>query len=460
MFSFGNQNSNSNYKVGNPIETEYYDILGVKPDATDDEIKKAYRKLAVKEHPDKNQHNLEEATKKFQGISEAFSVLSDPEKRKMYDMAGKSGSGGGGGGVDPFEMFREMFNNNSSGFGGFHERMTKEKPSPPPTVHKINMSLADLYKGKLFNIKLNQQVHCGDCKGKGSNNPDAIQRCPDCKGRGQVQQMRQIGPNMIQQSTVVCSKCRGKGKYISNPEDICKSCKGNKVIKVNNNNIEVDIKAGTSFGQEIIIKEKGNQYPDMEVAGDLIIIPVEMEGFNPSNLKKKDNDLHLIYELQLVEALCGCKIVITQLDNRKLIVNYNGKSIQPNDIMKIVCEGMPLNNNNNNSNNSSSQSRGDLYLHFKVILPKHLDENRRDVLKQVLPLNKHSQLSLSDKDVQEVKTLQESKHCLPFYLIDFDDNTQPERDHNHSNINGMGGGMENLLGGVSQGIQGIPCAQQ
>lgn len=451
MFSFGNQNSNSNYKVGNPIETEYYDILGVKPDASDDEIKKAYRKLAVKEHPDKNQNNLEEATKKFQGISEAFSVLSDPEKRKMYDMAGKSGSAGGGGGVDPFEMFREMFNNNSSGFGGFHERMTKEKPTPPPTVHKINMSLADLYKGKLCNIKLNQKVNCSDCNGKGTNNLDAIQRCPDCKGRGQVQQMRQIGPNMIQQSTVVCSKCKGKGKYISNPEDICKSCKGNKVVKVSNN-IEVDIKAGTSFGQEIKLKEKGDRHPDMDLAGDLIVIPVEMEGFNPSNLKRKDNDLHLMYELQLVEALCGCKIVITQLDNRKLIVNYIGKSIQPNDIMKMVGEGMPFSNSN-----SSQQSRGDLYVHFKVILPKHLDENRKDVLKQVLPLNKHSQLSLSDKDAQEVKTLQESKHCLPFYLIDFDDNTQPERGHNNININEMGGGMENLLGGVSQGI---PCAQQ
>ena len=174
-------------------------------------------------------------------------------------------------------------------------------------------------------------------------------------------------------------------------------------------------------------------------------------------LKKKDNDLHLIYELQLVEALCGCKIVITQLDNRKLIVNYNGKSIQPNDIMKISEEGMPFNNSNNNS---VSQSKGDLYVHFKVILPKHLDENRRDVLKQVLPLNKHSQLSLSDKDVQEVKILQETKHCLPFYLIDFDDNTQEERGHNNININQMGGGMENILGGVSQGLQGMPCAQQ
>ena len=447
MFSFGNQSSSSNYKVGNPIETEYYDILGVKPDASDDEIKKAYRKLAVKEHPDKNQNNLEEATKKFQGISEAFSVLSDPEKRQMYDMSGKSG--GSGGGVDPFEMFREMFNNNSSGFGGFHEKMTREKPTPPPTIHKINLTLADLYKGKLCNIKLNQQVNCSDCDGKGSNNPDAIQRCTDCKGRGQVQQVRQIGPNMIQQSTAICSKCKGKGKYISNPDDICKSCNGNKIVKTRNN-IEVDIKQGTSFGSEILIKERGDKHPDMDIAGDLIVIPVEMEGFNPSNIKRKDYDLHIMYELQLVEALCGCKIIITHLDNRKLIVNYNGKSIQPNDIMKMNGEGMIFNN---------SLSKGDLYIHFKVLLPKHLDENRRDVLKQVLPFNKHSQLILSDKDVQEVKTLQESKHCLPFYLIDFDENTQNNKDDD--DINQIrGGGMENILGGVSQGLQGIPCAQQ
>jgi DnaJ-class molecular chaperone len=449
MFSFGNQNSSSNYKKGNPVETEYYDILGVKPDASDDEIKKAYRKLAVKEHPDKNQNNLEEATKKFQGISEAFSVLSDPEKRQMYDMAGKSGSGGGGSGVDPFEMFREMFNNNSSGFGGFHEKMTREKPTPPPTIHKINLTLSDLYKGKKCNIKLNQQVHCSDCNGKGTNNLDAIQRCHDCKGRGNIQKMHQIGPNMIQQSTVMCGKCKGKGKYISNPEDICKLCRGNKVIKVNNN-IPVEIKAGTSFNSEIIIKECGDAYPDMDTVGDLIVIPVETEGFNPSNMKRKDYDLHMIYELQLVEALCGCKIIITHLDNRKLIVNHNGKSIQPNDIMKMNGEGMIFNN---------SLSKGDLYIHFKVLLPKHLDENRKDVLKQVLPFNKHSQLSVSDKDVQEVKVLQESKHCLPFYLIDFDENTETEKGHNHNHDNQMGN-MGDILGGVSQGLQGIPCAQQ
>jgi DnaJ family protein A protein 2 len=411
-------------------ETEFYDLFNVKPDAKEDEIKKAYLKLASKKHPDKcsdkSPEGIKKATEQFQNITYAYGVLSDSNKREVYDSYGKSGLNENPTGEhsNPFDMFQNIFGGNGFGFNGFNERMTRQKPKPPPTKHVLNVSLADLYTGKDFEIKLKKQITCTNCHGKGSPNPDAIKRCDTCNGKGQVTQLRQVGPGMIQQSVNVCAKCKGKGKSIPDPKDLCNSCNGERVVK-KEHLIKFNLTPGSSFDSNFQINNMGDEYPDLDEPGDLIIVLNEVKGFNQSNFTRKNNDLHMNVELSLIEAMCGFSLVICQLDKRKLIINHNGKTIQPNDVMKISNEGMPL---------SNSKNKGDLIIHFTVILPKNLDNSRKDILKQVLPQHKRNNMMVDDNDIKEVKNLEDVK-------------IEQEHQYHH----------QNPLEDIGQGVQ---CAQQ
>jgi DnaJ-class molecular chaperone len=431
-------------------ETEYYDIFNVKSDASQDEIKKAYLKLASKEHPDKcidkSPEGIKKATEKFQNINYAYGILSDHDKRAVYDMNGKNGldESQNGGGGNPFDMFSNIFGNNGFGFNGFNERMTRQKPKPPPTKHVLNVSLADLYTGKDCDIKFKQQIICTNCKGKGTTNPDGIKRCDNCQGKGQVTQLRQVGPGMVQQSVNVCSKCRGKGKIILNPNDLCNPCHGDRVAKIDKT-IKFNLKPGSDFGTTFQINRMGDEYPDIDEPADLIIVTHETSGYNPSNLVKQNNDLHMNVELTLLEALCGFNLIICQLDGRKLIINHNNKTIQPNDIMKISNEGMPL---------SDKKGKGDMIIHFTVTLPKNLDNSRKDILKQVLPQNKRNNPVINETDITENKNLEEVKQSQQHH----------QHQHQHQHNQGQGNqfdfnmpNLDNLAGDMGQGVQ---CAQQ
>ncbi len=445
MFSF-NQNNNGPYTPGNPKETELYDLLEVKPDVNDEDLKKSYKIVAKKVHPDKNPDNREEATIKFQKVNQAFKILSDPQKRQIYDTHGMKGiestNGGGGdeGGENPFDMFQNIFGGGGFPFGGFNERMTRQKPKPPPTKHKINITLADLYTGKDYNIKLNQQSICKKCQGSGANNPSSIKRCSTCNGKGQVNQLRQVGPGMLQQTSQTCGKCKGKGKIIEDPKDICSGCNGERVVK-NINTIKITIKPGMNFGMAIQMNNKGDEIPDLDEPGDLVVIPVECGGYNPSNLKRKENNLHMNVDLSLVEALCGFKLVICQLDGRKLIIDHNGKIIQPNEVMKIKNEGMP--------HLDKPSIKGDLYIHFNIILPKNLDNSRKDIIKQVLPSVKRNNHNVLDSDKQEVKHLEEAK--------DYTESTPINQNVNDFSEMNQDFGMN--MGGMGA-PPGVQCAQQ
>ena len=381
MFNgFGNFNNNNNFKKG-PVETDYYDLIGVKPDATPEEIRKAYLDVAKKEHPDKHPNNREAATEKFQRISQAYKVISDPQKRQIYDLEGSKGANQSGPSGMPDGMqdiFSNLFNNSGFPFNGFHEQMTRKRPQAPPTKVNMNISLADLYNGKTQTLKFKQQIVCTQCKGCGANSPDAIKRCQTCNGQGKVNQMRQIAPGMLQQSTHVCNICRGKGKTIPEKKDICSKCKGERCIKVDKE-ISVHIKPGMIFGTHITIEKEGDAYPDIDENADLIILLQEIQdtNSNPNNLKRNENDLLLNINLTLLEALCGFTHIITQLDGRKLVIKHDKKSkvIQPNEIMKLSNEGMSI---------LDRKSKGDMYILFTVVLPKNLDSNRKDILTQIL----------------------------------------------------------------------------
>ncbi|XP_054306835.1 dnaJ homolog subfamily A member 4 isoform X2 [Pongo pygmaeus] len=213
-------------------ETQYYDILGVKPSASPEEIKKAYRKLALKYHPDKNPDEGE----KFKLISQAYEVLSDPKKRDIYDQGGEQAIKEGGSGSPSFSSPMDIFDMFFGGGG----RMARERRGKN-VVHQLSVTLEDLYNGVTKKLALQKNVICEKCEGVGGKK-GSVEKCPLCKGRGMQIHIQQIGPGMVQQIQTVCIECKGQGERI-NPKDRCESCSGAKVIR-EKKIIEVHVEKG------------------------------------------------------------------------------------------------------------------------------------------------------------------------------------------------------------------------
>jgi len=310
-------------------ETKFYDILGVKPSATPDELKKAYRKLALKYHPDKNPNEGE----RFKQISQAYEVLSDPEKKKIYDQGGEQAikeGGAGGGFSSPMDLFDMFFSGGGFG-GGRHRREQRGKD----VVHQLSVSLEELYKGAVRKLALQKNVICDKCEGRGGKK-GAVEQCPTCGGSGMRVQIQQIAPGMIQQIQSMCMECRGSGERI-NPKDRCKNCNGRKVVR-EKKILEVHIDKGMVDGQKIIFNGEGDQEPDLE-AGDIIIVLDEKE--HPV-YKRSGCDLIFRQELQLSEALCGFQKLIKTLDGRDLLIScIPGEVVKHGDVKCVMNEGMP-----------------------------------------------------------------------------------------------------------------------
>ncbi|XP_022306993.2 dnaJ homolog subfamily A member 1-like [Crassostrea virginica] len=347
-------------------ETGYYDTLGVKPQATPEEIKKAYRKLALKYHPDKNPDEPE----KFKMISQAYEVLSDPKKRDIYDQGGEEAIKGGGSGGDfhnPFDIF-DMF------FGGGGSRRGRGPSKVKNTIHPLQVSLEDLYNGTTRKLALSKNVVCDKCEGRGGKE-GAVEKCKTCKGGGVQVRIQQIAPGMVQQIQSMCSDCSGKGESI-NPKLRCKTCLGKKVVR-ERKILEVHIDKGMKDGENIRFTGEGDQEPGVE-PGDIVIVLDE----KPHDVfKRRDLDLVMTLELDLVEALCGFQRTITTLDKRTLIIStMPGEIIKPNDIKCVMNEGMPLHRN--------PFEKGRLIIKFDVKFPASIGKDRIPKLEKILPTRK------------------------------------------------------------------------
>lgn len=338
-------------------EENYYKILGVKRNATKKEIKKAYKKLTKKYHPDISE--LEDANERFNEISEAYEALKDDENRRIYDMHGKEGlkekekraaqprGRGGFGGI--FGDF----------FGGGDEEAGEEQGEPLNIP--LLVSLEDIYNGRKLEIIVTKKSICNHCRGSGAEDPDDVRTCDQCKGRGVYIKRVQVAPGFIQQMQGTCPKCGGKGKIINNK---CSVCHGTKVLDdLETYNVTID--KGVKYEEKIILGNSAGDYIDKSPS-DLVFIVKEMK--HTFYKRKGENDLEAEIRLNLKEALLGFEKKIKHLDGSFFDFKIEGIT-QPDKIVKIERKGLPK--------SSYGVDKGDLYIKCIVNMPEVVTDKQK-----------------------------------------------------------------------------------
>lgn len=365
-------------------ETGYYDILGVSPNCTEEELKKSYRKLALKFHPDKNPNEGE----RFKQISQAYEVLSNPEKRQLYDNGGEQAIKQGGHsdmGHNPFDIFEMFF----SGGGRQRERGPKKGKN---IVYPMSVTLEELYNGATRKLAISKKVVCDKCTGKGTRaaniNP---QRCPTCKGSGMRVRIEQIAPSVVQRLESKCNECMGEGEVIP-AKDRCKNCEGKKIVR-EKKIIEVHIDKGMEDGHKITFVNEGDMEPGLDVPSDIVIVLDEKphDRFKRAN----DHDLLTTLNLNLNEALCGMTRSVKTLDDRILIIKtLPGEVIKHGTYKSIHGEGMPIYKN--------PFEKGQLIVQIAVDFPESLDPKAAAELEKLLPPKPAIDFPLTGENVEEV----------------------------------------------------------
>ncbi|MDO5563228.1 MAG: molecular chaperone DnaJ [Synergistaceae bacterium] len=356
-----------------PGKKDYYDILGVERGASADEIKKAYRKLTRKYHPDANPGD-KEAEKKYKEINEANEVLSDPQKRAQYDQFGYVGDmppGGGGdfggfggfGGADIGDLFGDFF---GGAFGGRGRRSSN--PNAPQRgndlEYTMQISLEDAYRGVSKKIEIPRLETCPHCGGNGAEPGSKVETCPTCGGRGQVQQT--INTPFGQMANVtVCPTCHGKGKKITTP---CRECKGQGRIR-KQHSVEVKIPAGVDTGIRLRVSSQGEAGVNGGPSGDLFIL---VEVRQDRRFQRRGDDLNTAVDISYPQAALGCEIKIETFDGTETLDVPAGT--QPGSKLRIRGRGMPRLRGN---------GKGDMNILVRVSIPKSPSSKERELLEQI-----------------------------------------------------------------------------
>ena len=356
---------------------DYYEVLGVGRNATLDEIKKAYRQLAIKYHPDKNPGN-KEAEEKFKEAAEAYSVLSDKDKRAKYDQFGHAGLGGqpgpdfSGGFGDLNDILNNLFGGGFGGFsGGFGGFGGGRSQGPQQRVYRgrdirvrVKLTLDEIARGVEKEISVEKNVPCPDCDGKGTRNSSDVKTCPACGGTGQIKRVaNSIFGQTISYST--CQQCGGEGKIISNP---CHTCGGTGLVR-KKCTVKVKIPAGVENGMQLTIRGEGHCAKNNGINGDLLVLIEEVE--HPE-LKRDGNNLHYTKVISVMDAILGSETEIPCLDGPYRIKIEPGT--QSGTVVRLRGKGLPSVN---------SYGTGDLYVKLIVMIPKKLTRNEKELFESI-----------------------------------------------------------------------------
>ena len=355
---------------------DYYEVLGVEKGASDDEIKKAYRKMAKKYHPDLNPDD-KTAEAKFKEVGEAYEVLSDKQKRSRYDQFGHAGVdpsyGGGQGGYERYQQyahgdfgdFNDIFGDIFSGFGFGGSTKTRNPNGPirgNDVQVRIQLSFMEAVKGCKKDIPIQRLERCADCGGTGAKAGTSPETCPDCGGSGQVR-VQQRSPFGVIQTVKACPRCGGKGKVINDP---CKSCNGMGRVR-HSRKITVDIPAGIDNGQTFVVRGQGDEGTNGGPTGDLNVTVLVRE--DPI-FQREGFDIWVDVPITYAQSVLGDEIIVPTIDGK---VSYNvPEGTQPGTTFRLRNKGVPYVNN---------RGRGDQYVKVNIEVPTNLSSKQKDLLK-------------------------------------------------------------------------------
>lgn len=354
---------------------DYYDILGVPRSASADELKKAYRKLAIKYHPDKNPGD-KASEDKFKEAAEAYDILSSPEKKQRYDQFGHAGMGGGGGGGfqgggmnmdDIFSQFGDVFGGQGSPFESFFgqgSRGGRRVNRGSDLRIKIKLTLEEIANGVEKKIKVAKQTSCTTCGGNGAKDRSSFSNCSTCGGAGSVRRVTNTILGQMQ-TTTTCPTCHGEGSVVTSK---CTICHGDGVTR-GEETISINIPAGVSEGMQLSMSGKGNAAVRGGVPGDLLILIEEVEH---EFLKRDGNNLLFDLYVSFIDATLGTSVEIPTIDGKAKIKIDAGT--QSGKILRLKGKGLPEIN---------SYGRGDQLVYINIWTPKQLTRDERMILEKL-----------------------------------------------------------------------------
>ena len=362
---------------------DYYEILGVDKNASDEEIKKAYRKMAKKWHPDANPDNRKEAEEKFKEIGEAYATLSDPQKRKMYDQFGSNGPGGAGfGGFNGFNGFNGGTYTYSTGgfgfddvvddfvssiFGGGFGRSTRNAASNGPRKgndlrYTVDVSFEESFTGTHKEIVINKNEECDTCHGTGAKPGTSVQTCSVCHGTGKVKKNQSLAGFATIQTVVTCENCRGTGKVIPTP---CETCKGKGTVR-KQVTLNVEIPAGIDNDQTLVVQEKGEPGINGGPYGDLY---VTVRVKKSSIFTRNGDNVECTIPITITQATLGANIKIPTVTGEE----------EEFTIPDGTQSGTKFTLKNKGFRKIHSNSTGDLIFTVQVQTPKKLTREQREL---------------------------------------------------------------------------------
>lgn len=420
-------------------EEDYYNILQINRDANEEDIKKSYRKLALKYHPDRNKN--QDAEEVFKKISIAYKVLSDKQKRANYDKFGNAD-------IDIENIFGNQnmhFDIFNSFFGDISKTFTKNPIKSDDKEIEINVPLKMLYYGEKRNISFSSKTKCNSCEGTGARDKNALHECSKCFGQGFIQSQNNNILSGFMKMSQVCDRCMGE-KVILDKTKLCNYCSGEKLVKSKKNCL-INIEPGMMENDKIRIEkvsdiEHANQEP-----GDIVF---KIKQIHDIDYMRYGPHLYSKYSIELLEALVGTTIIIDRHPSNKIFCIKINEVVNPNTLIEIKGLGMPYLDKPNNF--------GNLYISFDIIFPKTLCDKRKEYLGKILPLYEKKQIQkhiqLDSYKIMDVEVIDNIKK--EFIMEESVDENKTNTNDNMNNFPFMSNMNMNVDMNESMGN----CAQQ